>query len=212
MWSERSCATQVTLVDESRAWFKAKVGFETSVRTGASGAPLSRTFCSAIARVAYAYACSMRTVPAGTGCSRGRCASGGVVPHSTCAQELPRAGGLCHHLVSSDEDMLVVYDIESDDRCGGRPHGLTRVQPTECDASAARRFVAYPPQFSELGVPVRFYAGVPIRVNGHRVGAVCVLDKRPKELSEDQKYTLRVCAEQVCRLCGRAHTHTGARC
>jgi GAF domain-containing protein len=32
---------------------------------------------------------------------------------------------------------------------------------------------------------VRFYAGRPVRIAGRRVGALCVVDRRPRELRDD---------------------------
>ena len=44
----------------------------------------------------------------------------------------------------------------------------------------------------------RFFAGMPlISPEGHAIGTVCVLDKRPRDLSPDQKDALRAIARQV---------------
>jgi len=37
---------------------------------------------------------------------------------------------------------------------------------------------------------VRFYAGRPVHVDGRRVGTLCVVDHRPRELGEDDKKAL----------------------
>lgn len=45
---------------------------------------------------------------------------------------------------------------------------------------------------------LRFYAGAPLRMeNGHVVGALCVLDTRPRRLSDFQRDTIRAMATQV---------------
>ncbi len=44
----------------------------------------------------------------------------------------------------------------------------------------------------------KFYAGAPlITPQGHRVGTICVLDYKPKTLTESQKYGLQVLSRQV---------------
>jgi len=45
---------------------------------------------------------------------------------------------------------------------------------------------------------LRFYAGVPLEnANGLPIGSLCVLDYRPRELSEDQAFTLTTLAREV---------------
>lgn len=50
-----------------------------------------------------------------------------------------------------------------------------------------------------LGEPnIRFYAGVPlIAASGHAIGTICVMDRKPKSLSESQRRELTMLAELV---------------
>lgn len=48
---------------------------------------------------------------------------------------------------------------------------------------------------------IRFYAGVPIETaRGFRLGTLCVLDRQPRSLRDDQLFALRVLAKNVSRL------------
>lgn len=66
------------------------------------------------------------------------------------------------------------------------------------DAQADSRFSANP---SVTGDPnIRFYAGQPLAApTGERIGALCLVDDRPRELTEDQIQLLRVLADWVER-------------
>jgi hypothetical protein len=48
---------------------------------------------------------------------------------------------------------------------------------------------------------VRFYAGAPLTVNDVRVGSICIVDKRPRQLTSEQLMAIRLCAAQVRRVC-----------
>lgn len=78
---------------------------------------------------------------------------------------------VCGHVIASN-DALVVEDIARDRRFANNPllkqHGF------------------------------RFYAGVPLRApNGQPVGSLCVLDAKPRKISEREKRLLQVLAEEV---------------
>ncbi len=64
------------------------------------------------------------------------------------------------------------------------------------DASQDPRFAANP---LVVGEPhIRFYAGAPlVAPNGHILGALCVLDQVPRQLSGDQLESLRILSQQV---------------
>src|SRR5436190_235345 len=58
------------------------------------------------------------------------------------------------------------------------------------DATQDARFAANP---LVLGDPkIRFYAGAPITMpGGERIGTLCVIDRRPRELTPEQRRSLR---------------------
>jgi GAF domain-containing protein len=64
------------------------------------------------------------------------------------------------------------------------------------DASRDPRFAANP---MVLGEPhIRLYAGAPLTApNGHHLGALCVIDREPRQLSRQQLESLRLLSRQV---------------
>jgi GAF domain-containing protein len=44
---------------------------------------------------------------------------------------------------------------------------------------------------------IRFYAGLPMYVDGHAIGALCVLDTRPRPLFSDERRALEILARQA---------------
>jgi GAF domain-containing protein len=57
------------------------------------------------------------------------------------------------------------------------------------DAAADPRTLANPLVSGDLGL--RFYAGVPLTTqDGDRLGTLCVIDQRPRELTDDETATL----------------------
>ncbi len=97
------------------------------------------------------------------------------------AGSTPRALSICGHMVADDE-MLVVEDIARDRRFANNP--LLK------------------------GRGLRFYAGVPLRVNDLAVGSLCLLDVRPRRFSEENRRLLQLMADEVIdELNDRVTTH-----
>ncbi len=105
----------VSLVDESRQWFKARVGLD--------------------------------------------------------ATETPREDAFCSHAILRSE-VMVVADTHEDERFKDNP------------------LVTGPPY-------IRFYAGAPLRVDAHTLGTLCVIDKAPRRLTDDERASLALLAEMA---------------
>ena len=86
------------------------------------------------------------------------------------AQQTSRELSVCGHVIANDE-ILVVEDLSRD-----------------------RRF-ANNPLLRDRGL--RFYAGVPLRSNNLPIGSLCILDIKPRRMSEREKRLLEVMAEDV---------------
>lgn len=66
------------------------------------------------------------------------------------------------------------------------------------DATHDARFAGNPLVMGEPGI--RFYAGAPIRVlGGQAVGTLCVIDRQPRQLDEQQNYALSCLAHAAAR-------------
>lgn len=86
--------------------------------------------------------------------------------------ETPRAVSFCTHALRENQ-LFIVPDARQDER-----------------------FAANPLVVQEPGI--RFYAGIPVAgPEGHALGTLCVIDHRPRELSEESRMALRVLARQV---------------
>jgi predicted PurR-regulated permease PerM len=86
------------------------------------------------------------------------------------AHQTSRELSVCAHVIANDE-VLVVEDLARD-----------------------RRF-ANNPLLKERGL--RFYAGVPLRSNNLAIGSLCILDVKPRRMTEREKRLLEVIAEDV---------------
>ncbi|MDQ6624113.1 MAG: AI-2E family transporter [Verrucomicrobiota bacterium] len=97
-------------------------------------------------------------------------AANGLPPDLAEEGSTSRALSVCGHVVAADKT-LIVEDIARD-----------------------RRF-AKNPLLTERGI--RFYAGVPLRVNGHAIGSLCVMDVKPRRLTDREERLLEIMAEDV---------------
>jgi signal transduction histidine kinase len=67
------------------------------------------------------------------------------------------------------------------------------------DASKDSRFHDHPMVISESD-GIRFYAGLPLTTSeGYNLGALCVIDTKPRELTLDQVNSLRILSKQVIK-------------
>jgi PAS domain S-box-containing protein len=90
-------------------------------------------------------------------------------------QELPRAISVCGHTILGD-DILEISDTLADRRFADNPLVVGETQ-------------------------IRFYAGMPLHTaDHHNIGTLCVADRQPRQLTEEQKAALRCLARQVVRL------------
>ncbi|AXC14914.1 diguanylate cyclase/phosphodiesterase (GGDEF & EAL domains) with PAS/PAC sensor(s) [Acidisarcina polymorpha] len=89
-------------------------------------------------------------------------------------RETPREVAFCAHTIAQDDLMLVE------------------------DATRDTRFADNPLVTGDPGI--RFYAGVPLELmDGVRLGSLCVIDRKPRVLSDAQIEALRLLAEQAVK-------------
>ena len=88
------------------------------------------------------------------------------------ASETPREQAFCAHTIMT-KDLMMVEDATKDPRFSANP--LVTSDPN-----------------------IRFYAGAPLVDNkGYGLGALCVIDRKPRQLTAQQKTSLEALARQV---------------
>lgn len=93
--------------------------------------------------------------------------------HGSDVSETTRDVSFCGHAILMPADVMVVPDARDDKRFFDNPQVTS-------------------------GPEVRFYAGAPlVTPSGEALGALCVIDQKPKELRADQIEALRALARQV---------------
>jgi GAF domain-containing protein len=93
--------------------------------------------------------------------------------HGIKADETPREQSFCAHAILDPNEIFVVPDARLDDRFADNP--LTTGAPN-----------------------VVFYAGVPLTDNeGYSLGSLCVIDSRPRTLTDNQLLALKSLARLV---------------
>ena len=96
--------------------------------------------------------------------------------HGLGATETPRDLAFCAHAINDPHEILIVPDSRKDERFFDNP--LVTDDPN-----------------------VIFYAGVPlVNPEGYALGTLCIIDHKPKDISEGQKEALKVLANQVVKL------------
>lgn len=93
--------------------------------------------------------------------------------HGLTVSETQRESSFCAHAINKPEEILIVPDTRTDERFHDNP--LVTGEPY-----------------------IQFYAGVPlISKDGLPLGTLCVIDTKPKLLSNSQKKSLNALAKQV---------------
>jgi diguanylate cyclase (GGDEF)-like protein len=87
--------------------------------------------------------------------------------------EIPREDAFCNHAITAPDNIMVVNDATRDERFTNNP--LVTAEPN-----------------------IRFYAGVPlVTSNGEALGTICVIDTKPRGITQDQVDALQVLSREV---------------
>jgi GAF domain-containing protein len=87
--------------------------------------------------------------------------------------QTPREHAFCGHAIDTPSEPFIIPDALQDERFANNP-------------------------LVQGGPGIRFYAGVPlVNSEGAALGTLCVLDQRPRELTDEQTQTLQRLAEAV---------------
>ncbi|MEP3374620.1 MAG: ATP-binding protein [Maribacter dokdonensis] len=90
--------------------------------------------------------------------------------------ETPIEDAFCAHAITSDEPIFTTEDAREDSRFQNNP--LVTGDPN-----------------------IVFYAGIPLKnANGLPLGTLCVIDNKPRKLTQSQKESLNILSEQVINL------------
>lgn len=96
--------------------------------------------------------------------------------HGLAANETPKEVAFCAHAINEEDNFFIVPDARKDERFHDNP--LVTENPF-----------------------VIFYAGVPlVSDEGYPLGTLCVIDNKPKELSQSQRASLKALSNQVMNL------------
>jgi signal transduction histidine kinase len=90
-------------------------------------------------------------------------------------KEIPKKFSFCAHAINTPDTPLIIENTLLDSRFTNNPYTK--------------------PEFN-----FRFYAGIPINVDGLSFGTLCVLDNSPRKLSPEQVESLQLLAIQVTKL------------